>query len=333
VQVLDVLAVTGGVLQAVAERGMLTSLEHPRLRWLFDAEYVAFARFAPTRALGQSLLYRVTGSRVLATVETSAPDIVVSTYPIASEVLGRLRAHGRLNVPVCSVVTDLAGLHYWASPGCDLHLVTHPESIDAVEQIAGAGSARAVQGLASPAFLAPPAQEAARRTLGVPERAEVVAVSGGGWGVGDLAGAIRTLKTIPDVLTLCLCGRNESVYARLQTEFGSDERVRVLPFVDDMATLLTAADALVHSTAGLTVLEAYMVGCRVVSYGFAVGHIRLNDRAFERFGIAEVATTRAELKPAVERALAAPRTPHAAEFARLPAAADLVLGLAAQTRA
>jgi hypothetical protein len=47
---------------------------------------------------------------------------------------------------------------------------------------------------------------------------------------------------------------------------------------------------LVYATAGLTVLEAYMGGCRVISYGFAVGHVRLNNRAFARLGIAELAT-------------------------------------------
>ena len=66
---------------------------------------------------------------------------------------------------------------------------------------------------------------------------------------------------------------------------------------------------LVHSTAGLTVLEALMRGCRVISYGWGHGHVRVNNRAFERFGLAEVAADRAELGPALVRALAAPRVP------------------------
>ena len=39
-----------------------------------------------------------------------------------------------------SSITDLAGLHFWAHPGIDLHFVTHPESIEEVERIAGPGS-------------------------------------------------------------------------------------------------------------------------------------------------------------------------------------------------
>ena len=55
-----------------------------------------------------------------------------------------------------------------------------------------------------------------------------------------------------------------------------------------MSEWLAAADALVHSTGGLTVLEAYMRGCPTISYGWGRGHIRVNNAAFRRFGIAEV---------------------------------------------
>ena len=229
-------------------------------------------------------------------------------------------------MPVCSAITDLAALRYWAHPGVDLHLITHPESIAEVERIAGPGSARAVHGLISPGFLAPPTPADARRALGLAEDARVVAVSGGGWGVGDLGGAVRTALGLPGIAVLCLCGRNEALRARLDGEF--DQRVRVLGFVDDMPTLLAATDVLVHSTAGLTVLEAYMLGARVISYGWEIGHIRLNNRAFARFGLAEVARSQRELRTALERALRVPRAPHVEEFARLPGAAELVLELA-----
>ena len=62
----------------------------------------------------------------------------MATYPGVSEVLGRLRRHGRLDVPVASAITDLAGLRYWAHPGIDLHLVIHRESIEEVRAIAPA---------------------------------------------------------------------------------------------------------------------------------------------------------------------------------------------------
>jgi UDP-N-acetylglucosamine:LPS N-acetylglucosamine transferase len=114
------------------------------------------------------------------------------------------------------------------------------------------------------------------------------------------------------------------VKAGLEARFGGDDRVRVWGFTDQMGELLAAADALVHSTAGLTVLEAHVRGCPTVSYGWGRAHIRANNRAFERFGLAEVAPDRRSLRDAVERALARRRAPDLS-FAELPSAASVVL--------
>jgi UDP-N-acetylglucosamine:LPS N-acetylglucosamine transferase len=162
----------------------------------------------------------------------------------------------------------------------------------------------------------------------LPRDATVVAVSGGGWGVGDLEGAIRAARSQDGTIVLALAGRNDALHAHLERTFSDDERVRVLGFVDEMATLLAASDVLVHSTAGLTVLEAHMVGCRPISYGWGVGHIRLNNRAFAEHAIAEVVPTIDALPDAIGAALARPREPRYADFAKLPSAAELVLELA-----
>ena len=154
-------------------------------------------------------------------------------------------------------------------------------------------------------------------------------MSGGGWAVGDLPASIGAAREL-GATVLVLCGRNETARARLAAAFAGDDKVRVLGFVDDMATLLAASDALVHSTAGLTILEAIMVGCRPISYGWGIGHIRRNNRAFEQFGIAQVATTPAELRTALRSALTAPRDPIYQELAALPSAAELVLALASE---
>jgi len=288
-------------------------------------QYLLFARFAPTRALGQRLLYALGGGRLLRFVLAAEPDVVVSTYPGVTEVLARLRRTGRLRVPVVSAITDLSALRYWAAPGVDLHLVTHPESVAEVRRIAGLKTRiEAVRGLNDPAFLSPPPREEARASLTLPDDAPVVAVSGGGWGVGDLEGAIRAAD---NAVVLALCGRNVNKRAHLERAFAGDENVRVLGFVDDMATLLSASDVLVHSTAGLTVLEAAMAGCRPISYGWGVGHIRLNNRAFVSNGIAAVVTRLDELPGAIQAALAQPRVPRYADFAKLPSAAAVIVDM------
>ncbi|PZS15031.1 MAG: hypothetical protein DLM64_00520 [Solirubrobacterales bacterium] len=294
------------------------------LPWLFDFQYMLFMYFAPTRWLAKRLLTAFGRRGLMRLIRAHDPDLIVSTYPGVTAVLGELRRKGRLDVPCYSSITDLAGLRFWAHPGIDLHFVTHPESIEEAERIAGPGSARWAKPPTAPAFLAARSRGDARRSLGLPADGLVIAVSGGGWGVGDLAGATRAALEVPDATVMCLCGRNDRLRARVAKRFGEEPRLRLMGFTDRMGDVLAASDALVHSSAGLTVLEAIIRGCPVISYGFGYGHVRASNAALRRFGLAQVARKQRDIAPALKRALAQRPEPDGS-FARRPSTASLIL--------
>jgi len=264
-------------------------------------------------------------------IEKHDPDVVVSTYPGVTAVLGMLRENRRLLIPVQSAITDLAGLRYWAHPGVDMHFVTHPESIEEVEKLAGPGSVEWMRPPISRDFLMPRTRGAAREALDVPTHARLVLVSGGGWGIGDLEGAIEAGLAGDDTIVACIAGRNEVAKEKLEQRFGDNERVRILGFTEQMSDWMAAADAMVHSTAGLTVLEAHIRGCPVVSFGFAAGHLRANNAAFERFGLAEVARSEHELE-SVLRHLSRERRSPDSSFASLPSIASRALTVRPRVR-
>ena len=327
VRIEDGLEAMGGPFPRLAEGG---SQFHSRLGYLlFDVEYWLLVHSAPTRRFAGRALEAVGGRGLLALIAAERADVVVSTYPGVTEPLGRLRARGRLAVPVVSAITDLAALRFWAQAGVDLHLVTHPESIEEVRAIAPRSRIVCTSGLTSPDFLVPRDPAEAQAALGLPPEGPVVVISGGGWAVGDLSGAATVALGVDDATVVCLCGRNDAVRQRLAQTFAADPRVRVEGFTDHMGDWLAAADVLVHSTAGLTVLEAIIRGCAVISYGWGRGHIRANNRAYTRFGLAEVATTREALAGALRRALARRPAPDLS-FERLPSAASEVLRLTAR---
>jgi processive 1,2-diacylglycerol beta-glucosyltransferase len=331
VLIVDGLEPMGRVVKAVSADA--PSVVFYRGQWLWDLGFWFFATSTPTRRLTQASLTRVGGPGLRRLLEEHDPDVVVSTYPHTTEVLGRLRSRGLVSVPVVSAITDLAGMDYWASPGVDVHLITHPESAEEVRRVAGAdANIVCVHGLTSPEFLDPPAQADAREQLELPAFGKIVLVSGGGWGVGDVEGAMEDALTLDDVSqVVCLCGRNEELRTRMLDRFGDRARVRVEGFTDVMPVWMAAADVLVHSTGGLTVLEALMTGLPAVSYGWGRGHVRVNNAAFRRFGLADVASTRAELLPAIRRALDGGRTDYAG-FADLPSAASVVIEAAEASR-
>jgi UDP-N-acetylglucosamine:LPS N-acetylglucosamine transferase len=218
--------------------------------WVFGILYAVSRRFAPARRLGAAVLAALGARPLLRLVARHQPTVVVSTYPAATIVLGQLRRRGRLSVPVYATITDLAGVAFWAHRGIDLHLVMHESCIAGVERVAGRDSARRVRPLVAPEFFEPRSRREARGALALPQDGTIIVVSGGGWAVGDLRGAVRAALAIGGATVLALAGREAAVRRRLEREFADELRVRVLGFTDRMSDLLSAADALVHSTGG-----------------------------------------------------------------------------------
>jgi UDP-glucose 4-epimerase len=324
VEIANGLDAMGKICAAVLRNGSKVTFRW--MPWLFDIQYWLITKFAPTRWLFHHLGYLIGARGLMKLIAEHNPDVVISTYPGVTAILGMLRENRRLEIPVQSAITDLAGLRYWAHPGVDLHYVTHPESIEEVEKLVGPGTVEWVRPPISRDFLMPRTRRDAREALDVPAHARIVLVSGGGWGVGDLEGAINSALSGDDTLVVCITGRNEIAREKLERTFGENAQVRILGFTEQMSDWMAAADAMIHATAGLTVLEAHIRGCPIVSYGFSAGHLRANNAAFERFGLAEVARSEHELESMLRHVTNERRSPDSS-FASLPSIASRALNV------
>ncbi len=295
VTVIDGLAAMGHFVRPVVEDGYRVQLRF--VPWTYTIVYWLLEHVPPIRAFARWLLCAFGSGPLARAIAEHEPDVVVSTYPAVTVVLARLRRRSMVDCATVATITDLTGLFFWAQPGIDMHLVMYGESMPSVERIAGTGSVRLVHPLISAEFLQPRCPTDARRALGLPEQGRTVVVSGGGWGVGDIAGAVREFTRVKEVSAIvCLAGRNEHLARSLQRTFAQEPRVHVLGFTDRMPDVLAAADVLVHSTGGVTCLEARAAGTPVVSYGLPVGHARLNTRAMADLDLLRLANDTDELR-------------------------------------
>jgi UDP-N-acetylglucosamine:LPS N-acetylglucosamine transferase len=299
VTIVDGLAAMGRPLQMVVEDGYRVQLRIAP--WTYSFVYWLLDHLRPVRWISRRLLYLVGSRRLARCIRSHQPDVVVSTYPVVTVVLGRLRRMGAVRCPTVATITDLTGLFFWAQPGIDTHLVCYDESVPAVEEIAGRGSAQVVAPLISAEFLAPRCPMESRRALGLPQEGRMVVVSGGGWGVGDIRGAVRELCCVEEISSIvCLAGRNAELGKDLRASFAHEDRVHVYGFTRRMPELLAAADVLVHSTGGVTCLEAKATQVPVVSYGLPVGHASLNTRAMADLQLLRLANDVDELRELVQ---------------------------------
>ncbi|MCW2504060.1 MAG: hypothetical protein JWO79_2344 [Actinomycetia bacterium] len=237
-------------------------------------------------------------------LRNAGPDVVVSTYPLASHVLGELRRRRQLAVPVVTFLTDLSVHRLWVCSGADAHLALHP--VAALQ--ARTHGARAVV-VTAPAVgrrftaLAAPdraaRREALREAFGLPEDAPVALVVAGSLGVGEVEEAVRDILATGRAVPLVVCGHNTALAARLDRVDG----VVALGWVHDMAGLVHASDVVVQNAGGLSSLEAISAGIPVLTYRSIPGHGEANAAALEAAGLAPWIRSERDLDAALDTAL------------------------------
>jgi UDP-N-acetylglucosamine:LPS N-acetylglucosamine transferase len=297
------------------------------LGWSYDLTYLFFTRVGLAEAIGSEALYRVGAAELARTIAEQRADVVVATHPVFNPVLSRMRRDGKLDVPAATVICELGGLEFWLQIDLDLHMTIYPEAADVVSRQLPGARVEAVRPLVSSEFYREPQPDRVAELLPAGS-GPMVLISGGGWGLGDLPGAVDAALSLPDTRVTVVCGQNEEARRTLEQRYGRSGRVSVLGFTNAMSDLLGVADAFVHTTIGTSCLEARLRGLPTICYGLFVGHIRDNAASLGDYGYAHLARTQSELSAAIKQVLDAGRAPRL-EWERLRSAAEAALSLAA----
>ncbi len=230
----------------------------------------------------------------------------VSTYPLASQVLGQLRRKGLAPMPLVTYLTDPAAHRSWIHPDIDVHLTV--TAATAVRGAAEYGVAMAAAGALVPSRFAMPVParrvRELRTDLGLPDGQPVALLVAGSLGLGDVVSSAEHVRAA-GLVPVVLCGRNDRVRGLVAAVPGAV----ALGWRDDVHELMAVADVLVHNAGGLSFTEALVAGLPAVSYRCIPGHGQANAAVLADAGIAPWAHTAAELATALHAQLAAGRQP------------------------
>ncbi|GAB1644128.1 galactosyldiacylglycerol synthase [Krasilnikovia sp. MM14-A1259] len=306
--------------------GYASQLRYAPATWGWLLHAVAGRRCAQGAAAWS---YVAAASRMRAAIQP-ATAAVVSTYPLASQVLGRLRRTGQLAAPVAAVMTDPSVHPLCVAGGVDVHLAASRHAAAAV--MALGGTAATVGPIVNPAFRSgrhPDEGAAARQRLGLPAHSPLAVVVAGSWGVGDIDATARDIAATGTMLPVVVCGRNDALRRRL----AASAATLALGWVDDMPSLLRVADVVVHNAGALSSLEAMASGVPVVSYRCLPGHGVANAAVLEELGLSLWPRNPRDLTAALAAAVHGDlRTRQHQAYRQLcaaPGAATVVAGLAA----
>jgi UDP-N-acetylglucosamine:LPS N-acetylglucosamine transferase len=232
-----------------------------------------------------------------------APDVVVTTFPMASAGLAWLRRRGRLAVlavPAVAVIPDFAPHPFWVLPNLDLHLVSHEVCLADVAAVSPAARARVVTAPVERRFA--PAQRGVRT-----DDPLTLLATFGGLGLGHVPRLVRAvLDAGPGVRLIVVCGRNARLRRAVERLDRGDGRLDPRGWVEDMPALLHEVDAVISNAGGASVLEALACGLPTLLADPLPGHGRANAARMAQAGLALVCPTPADLTRTVRRLVSDP---------------------------
>ena len=241
-------------------------------------------------------------------LDAMRPDAVVTVHATPAAAMAALAASGRAVPPHTTAVTDFVAHSQWMPRPVDRYCV-------AAEEVRNEFVARGippdrvvVTGVpVRPEFSRAVDATAAQRAWELAsDRPTVVAMAGTQGSLGRLPDVVRALLTVERPFqAVVVAGRDERLRAHL-TRLAAGSPVRVVGYVENVRTLLAAADLLVTKAGGMTLAEATAAEVPLLLYGSLPGQEAGNERFASRSGIALVARSRGELRRLLGRALADP---------------------------
>jgi 1,2-diacylglycerol 3-beta-galactosyltransferase len=208
-------------------------------------------------------------------VGAEPPAGIVSFHPLTNHVTVEVLDKLKLDIPFVTVITDMTDVHrFWMTRKADVVVVP---SVEARRLCISKGlDPRRVHvaGLpVNPRFSGPlhgAEKTALRARLGLVDEPTLLLVSGGE-GAGPLRAQARALdKAGLGLQLLVVCGRNEKLLRRLETESWQGN-VHVFGFVENMPDLMRAADAVVTKAGPGTISEALISGLPIFLTGYVPG--------------------------------------------------------------
>jgi UDP-N-acetylglucosamine:LPS N-acetylglucosamine transferase len=298
IELVDFLDLLPGVLGAALRRAYALELAVAPSSW--ELLYTTLDRHRRlSAAVGR--LANLARPRMVTALGTGC-RAVVSTYPLASQVLGQLRRRGTLTTPVATFLCDMSVHSLWVSAGVDAHLAMHKVTADQADAL-GAPGVHVTAPAIAPGFRparSPAEVAAARARFGLPTDGKLALVLAGSWAVGKVERTVDEVAAAGAVLPVVVCGKNGGLHRRL----ARGGRCIPLGWVDDMPTLLHAADVVVHNAGGLSCQEALAAGVPVITYRCIPGHGQTNVAALDLSGLVAHARDVGELHRLLGAALA-----------------------------
>lgn len=237
--------------------------------------------------------------KLLPLIREFNPDIVVTTHPLAAEIITAIKKHGLINLPIVNIVTDFAIHQAYISDGVDAYIVSSREMVDEMVDKRGVERVRLYPyGIPiKNEFFKQIDLKSAFESEGLDQSLPTILVMAGSFGVTDVLKIYHKIVKSPvDFQVIVITGKNEKLYdtfdkylrklsinnALLESDLAESEiweikqssrlkrltsrhkkpfkPTKLIYYTNEVEKYMQMADMIVTKPGGLTVSEAIATG-------------------------------------------------------------------------
>ncbi|MGF7141709.1 UDP-N-acetylglucosamine:LPS N-acetylglucosamine transferase [Anaerotaenia torta] len=216
-------------------------------------------------------------------MKEKAPDFIISTLPICSQILSLYKEKTGASLPLITCVTDITGHSEWINRNTDYYFVGSRCVADKFIAKGVPPSEIFITGLpVRPGFLEELPGNADAKGSGTRH----ILIMGGGLGMlPKTRGFYSDLDRIPGIRVTIITGKNQALFRRLQDRY---ENIRVLGYVPNVHDYMRQADLIITKPGGVTTFEAIYAGVPILALKPSLQQECYNAQYIQDMGIGTV---------------------------------------------
>jgi len=187
------------------------------------------------------------------------PHIVICTHPFPLGAASQLRCKKKRDFTLVGVITDFAVHSWWLGDGVDHYFVANEVMASELQEHAISANQITCAGIPVGKSFTPVSNKSRKQ---VPH----ILVMGGGLGFGRMETTLQELEKLPSPVEVAVvAGKNQEIEERARILARTlKNKVTVLPFSPNIATMMKDADLLITKPGGLTCSEALAVNLPMI---------------------------------------------------------------------
>lgn len=278
---------------------------HPLLTKVVKDWYIkCFTHFKPTYKFFyyarqeqlNTCVYKKYGLNYLKNIiEQHEPDLILNTFP--TPVLSLIKDELDINIPIHTVITDYCAHKNWVIENTHTYYVaTDKLKSDLLSRGVDESMVKITGIPISQEFNIKTDKESWLKRFNLSPNKNTILVCTGALGLlKGFRSYVKTISNNSNSQIVIICGKNDSLRAKLKNEFKSYENILILGYTKSMHHWMSSSDLMITKPGGITLTEALATETPVILYKPTPGQEFENAVYFNENKMALIANNKREL--------------------------------------